>query len=171
MNRTDSASKITAKHSARQAVVHLRQSSIRCRAPWSTGRPCCASGFASTITREHAAAALVTLALQHATTSYGKMPYSFLEPCMATAERFDLKMNADEKAVVAKAAALMGTTMAGFVRAAAKEKAHVLLERETRLTLTGRDFAAFAHALNTAFAPNPALKQALTQARRKVRRA
>ena len=90
---------------------------------------------------------------------------------MAAAERFDLKMNADEKAVVAKAAALMGTTMAGFVRAAAKEKAQVLLERETRLTLTGRDFTAFAEALETAFAPNPALKQALTQARRKVRRA
>jgi uncharacterized protein (DUF1778 family) len=90
---------------------------------------------------------------------------------MTTAERFDLKMNADEKAVVAKAAALMGTTMAGFVRTAAKEKAQVLLERETRLTLTDRDFAAFARALDSAFTPNPALKQALTQARRKVRRA
>jgi uncharacterized protein (DUF1778 family) len=90
---------------------------------------------------------------------------------MTAAERFDLKMNADEKAVVAKAAALMGTTMAGFVRAAAKEKAQVLLERETRLTLTDRDFTAFARALDSAFTPNPALKQALTQARRKVRRA
>jgi uncharacterized protein (DUF1778 family) len=46
-----------------------------------------------------------------------------------------------------------------------------LLERETRLTLTDRDFAAFARALDSAFAPNPALKQALTQARRRVRRA
>ncbi len=90
---------------------------------------------------------------------------------MAAAERFDLKMNADEKAVIAKAAALMGTTMAGFVRAAVKEKAQILLERETRLTLSGRDLTAFASALDTAFAPNPALKQALTQARRKVRRA
>jgi uncharacterized protein (DUF1778 family) len=94
-----------------------------------------------------------------------------MEPDMTTAERFDLKMNADEKAVVAKAAALMGTTMAGFVRAAAKEKAQVLLERETRLTLTDRDFTAFASALDSAFTPNPALKQALTLARRKVRRA
>jgi uncharacterized protein (DUF1778 family) len=90
---------------------------------------------------------------------------------MTTTERFDLKMNADEKAVVAKAAALMGTTMAGFVRAAAKEKAQVLLERETRFTLTDRDFTAFARALDSAFSPNPALKHALTQARRKVRRA
>lgn len=99
------------------------------------------------------------------------MPYLKLEPIMPTAERFDLKMDADEKAVVAKAAALMGTTMAGFVRAAAKEKAQALLEREARLTLTSQDFAAFAKALDTAFAPNSALKQALAQARRRVRRA
>lgn len=90
---------------------------------------------------------------------------------MNTTARFDLKMNADEKAIVAKAAALMGTTMAGFVRAAAKEKAQVLLDREARLTPSARDFAAFAGALDTAFAPNPALKAALTQARRRVRRA
>lgn len=90
---------------------------------------------------------------------------------MTTAARFDLKMDADDKAIVAKAAALMGTTMAGFVRVAAKEKAQVLLERETRLTLTNRDFSALARALDSAFAPNPALKEALTQVRRKVRRA
>ena len=90
---------------------------------------------------------------------------------MTTAARFDLKMDADEKAIVAKAAALMGTTMAGFVRVAAKEKAQVLLQRETLVTLSERDFSAFARALNSAFAPNPALKAALTQARRKVRRA
>lgn len=90
---------------------------------------------------------------------------------MATAARFDLKMDADEKAIVAKAAALLGTTMAGFVRLAAKEKAQVLLDREARLTLTDRDFTAFASALDSAFAPNPALQSALTQVRRKVRRA
>lgn len=90
---------------------------------------------------------------------------------MTVAARFDLKMDADDKAIVAKAAALMGTTMAGFVRAAAKEKAQVLLDRESRLTLSARDFVAFANALDTAFAPNPALRSALTQARRKVRRA
>jgi uncharacterized protein (DUF1778 family) len=90
---------------------------------------------------------------------------------MADAARFDLKMDADEKAVVAKAAALMGTSMAGFVRAAAKEKAQSLIDREMRLTLSARDFAAFARALDSAFAPNPKLKEALTQVRRKVRRA
>jgi uncharacterized protein (DUF1778 family) len=57
---------------------------------------------------------------------------------MTIAARFDLKVDANEKAVLAKAAALMGTTMAGFVRVAAREKAQVLLDRETRLTLTHR---------------------------------
>jgi uncharacterized protein (DUF1778 family) len=61
--------------------------------------------------------------------------------------------------------------MAGFMRVAAKEKAQVLLDREARLTLTDRDFTAFASALDSAFAPNPALKAALRQVRRKVRRA
>jgi uncharacterized protein (DUF1778 family) len=90
---------------------------------------------------------------------------------MTTAARFNFKMDADEKAIVAKAAALLGTTMAGFVRVAAKLKAQVLLYRETRLTLTLRDSTAFASALDSAFAPNPALKAALRQVRRKVRRA
>ena len=90
---------------------------------------------------------------------------------MTTAKRLALRMDTDEKAIVAKAAALMGTTMAGFVRLAAKEKAQLLLDREARLTLTDRDFTAFARALDSAFAPNPALEAALTQARRKVRRA
>ncbi len=51
---------------------------------------------------------------------------------MTAVARFDLKMDADEKDIVSRAAALMGTTMAGFVRAAAKEKAHALLDREFR---------------------------------------
>ena len=90
---------------------------------------------------------------------------------MTVAARFDLKMDAEEKDVIAKAAALMGTTMAGFVRAAAKEKAQQLLERESRITLSQKDFAAFATALDGAFAPNPALRAAVKQAGQKVRRA
>ena len=79
-------------------------------------------------------------------------------------------MGADEKDVLSRAAALMGTTMAAFVRTAAKEKAHELLERESRLTFSERDFRAFAKALNGGFAPNAALKGAITTAR-KVKRA
>lgn len=90
---------------------------------------------------------------------------------MPATVRFDLKMNPDEKSVLARAAALMGTTMAGFVRAAAKEKAQALLDRESRVTLSKRDFAAFNRAIGGAFAPNRALKGALAEAKAKVRRA
>jgi uncharacterized protein (DUF1778 family) len=90
---------------------------------------------------------------------------------MTATARFDLKMDAEDKNIVAKAAALMGTTMAGFVRAAAKEKALQLLERESRITLSEQDFAAFGAALEGAFAPNAALREAIAQAKAQVRRA
>ena len=90
---------------------------------------------------------------------------------MTTRARFDLTMDAEEKDIVSRAAALMGATMAGFVRAAAKEKALTLLERESRVTLSKRDFVAFSRALDGAFKPNRALKAALTHAKAAVRRA
>jgi uncharacterized protein (DUF1778 family) len=88
---------------------------------------------------------------------------------MNTLARFDLKIDAEEKDILARAAVLMGTTMAGFVRAAAKEKAKELLDRESRITFSEGDFRAFANALDGAFKPNPALKRAVTAAR-KVKR-
>jgi uncharacterized protein (DUF1778 family) len=90
---------------------------------------------------------------------------------MTSRARFDLTMDAAEKEIVARAAALMGSTMAGFVRAAAKEKALLLLDRDSRVTLSRRDFAVFSRALDSAFAPNRKLAAALAQARTTVRRA
>jgi uncharacterized protein (DUF1778 family) len=46
-----------------------------------------------------------------------------------------------------------------------------LLDRELRVTLSKRDFAALTQALNGAFTPNRALKGALAKAAAKVRRA
>ena len=89
---------------------------------------------------------------------------------MPAVVRFDLKMDAEEKDVVSRAAALMGTTMAAFVRMAAKEKANELLDRESRITMTSQDFQAFTTALNGAFTPNAALQNAMSLAS-KVKRA
>lgn len=89
---------------------------------------------------------------------------------MTAPARFDLKLDADDKDLLARAASLMGTTMAGFVRSAAKEKAQTLLEQEVRVTLSKRDFAAFSTAITSAFTPNAALKGAL-KAASKVKRA
>lgn len=84
---------------------------------------------------------------------------------MTTTARFDLKMDAAEKVLLARAAALMGTTMASFVRTAAREKAGELLDRESRVTLSHRDFQTLTTAINTAFAPNDTLQKALKAAR------
>jgi len=89
---------------------------------------------------------------------------------MTVAARFDLKLDADDKVLLSRAANLMGTTMAGFVRSAAKEKAQALLEQESRAMLSKRDFLAFNAAIKGAFAPNPALRAAL-EAAKKVKRA
>lgn len=83
---------------------------------------------------------------------------------MTVAARFDLKLDADDKDLLLRAASLMGTTMAGFVRSAAKEKAHTLLNQESRLLLSKRDFLAFNAAIHGAFTPNPALQAALQSA-------
>lgn len=89
---------------------------------------------------------------------------------MTIAARFDLKLDAQDKDLLARAASLMGTTMAGFVRSAAKEKAQALLERESRVLLSQQDFLAFNAAVQGAFAPNPALQAAVVVAS-KVKRA
>lgn len=81
---------------------------------------------------------------------------------MTTTARFDLKLDGDDKDLFARAASLMGTTMAGFVRAAAKEKAQTLLAQESQVVLSQRDFVAIQTAIATAFAPNPSLQAALT---------
>jgi uncharacterized protein (DUF1778 family) len=60
--------------------------------------------------------------------------------------------------------------MAAFVRAAAKEKARELLDRESRITMSEQDFQAFTKALNGTFTPNAALENAL-RAARKMKRA
>lgn len=89
---------------------------------------------------------------------------------MTTVARFDLKLDAQDKDLLSRAASLMGTSMAGFVRSAAKEKAQTLLEQESRVVLTKRDFLAFNAAISGAFSPNPALQAALAAAS-KVKRA
>ncbi len=83
---------------------------------------------------------------------------------MPTIARFDPKLDAEDKDFLSRAASLMGTTMAGFIRSAAKEKAQTLLEQESRVTLTKRDFLAFNTAINGVFSPNPALQAALKAA-------
>jgi uncharacterized protein (DUF1778 family) len=63
------------------------------------------------------------------------MPYVFQELGMTASARFDLKLDAMDKDLLSRAASLMGTTMAGFVRSAAKEKARSLVDQEARICI------------------------------------
>lgn len=78
--------------------------------------------------------------------------------------RVDLKMAREEKDVVSRGAAIMGTTLSAFVRAAAKEKAVELIERESRVTMSSADFDAFAKAINQPFTPSAAVKKSMLAA-------
>lgn len=80
---------------------------------------------------------------------------------MAKVTRFNLVLDVEEVDRLSRAASLTGTTLADFVRNAAKEKARILLEQESCVTFSERDFLAFNVAISGAFAPNPALQAAL----------
>ena len=90
---------------------------------------------------------------------------------MTTSARFDLKLDPADKELLARASTLTGTTMAGFVRAAARARAQEVIDRETRLNMSQRDLVALSAALEKAFEPNPALKEAIAAARHHVKRA
>jgi uncharacterized protein (DUF1778 family) len=79
----------------------------------------------------------------------------------------DLKLDRDDKDLFVEGAPLMGTTIAGFVRTAPKEKARAPIEQERRINLSNRDFAA----VTAAFEPNEVLRRAIESARTSVRRA
>lgn len=89
---------------------------------------------------------------------------------MAVDERLDLKLSAADKQLFAQAAAIEGLSMAAFVRQAAKQRAAEAIQREQQLALSQRDFTAFQAAISQPFSPNPALQEALEQARTRVSR-
>jgi uncharacterized protein (DUF1778 family) len=89
---------------------------------------------------------------------------------MAVDERLDLKLSAADKRLFAQAAALEGLSMAAFVRLAAKQRAAESIQREQLLSLSQRDFRAFHAAIAEPFTPNPALQEAMAQARTRVSR-
>jgi len=88
---------------------------------------------------------------------------------MSALARLDLKLEPQEKEVVARGAAIDGTTVAAFVRAAAKEKALRLIAQEVRVTFSSLDCVALMAAINRPFAPNPAMEKAIGAAQRVVR--
>jgi uncharacterized protein (DUF1778 family) len=80
---------------------------------------------------------------------------------MVSRARLDLKLDPADKVFVSRAAALQGTTVADFVRQAVKEKAATVLDRESKVMVSTRDFEAMMSALQGGCQPNPALNKAI----------
>ena len=55
--------------------------------------------------------------------------------------------------ICTEAASLMGTSMAGFVRAAAKEKARWIIDQESRLIVDAKDADAKSFYVHFGFVP------------------
>ncbi len=89
---------------------------------------------------------------------------------MTVGERLDLKLSAADKQLLAQAAAIEGVSMAAFVRMAAKKRAAEAIQLERQLSLSRRDFTTFHSAIGAPFAANPALEDAMEQARTRVNR-
>ncbi len=80
---------------------------------------------------------------------------------MKNNQRFEMVLNSSDYYAINLAAELAGTSMANFVRSAAKEKALQMIDKETQISLNEEDFTKFANALSEGFQPNEALKRAI----------
>ncbi len=79
----------------------------------------------------------------------------------AKTQRLDARLTAAQKDTLEQAAALVGTTVSGFVVHAALETAEEVLVRHQLLVLSERDSAALAAALANPPVPNQALLRAV----------
>lgn len=75
----------------------------------------------------------------------------------ADSARISLRTSPEAKALIERAAALMGTTVSSFVLQNAYEAASRLVANHDNLTLSARDFEAFIHACEHPAEPSAAL--------------
>jgi uncharacterized protein (DUF1778 family) len=82
-------------------------------------------------------------------------------------ERIDVRLSAELKSLLGRAAAHSRMSLTGFLVSAATQKAQELLAERERLTLSARDSQAFLAALDKPARRRPRLERAL---KRYVRR-
>lgn len=68
---------------------------------------------------------------------------------MAKTERLDLRLSAEQKETIEKAAILEGTTVSGFTVAAVMDRAHEALYRAGTLTLPAQAWDEFVRILDS----------------------
>jgi uncharacterized protein (DUF1778 family) len=99
-------------------------------------------------------------------------PYFFRnegEPLMSTAaqthERIDLRTSPEIKELIVRAASSAGMSVSAFLLGTAQERARQILAEKEMITLTSRDWNAFAKALDNAEKPRPKLSAAMKRHR------
>ncbi len=77
--------------------------------------------------------------------------------------RINLRTSVEAKAMIERAANLMGTTVSSFMLQNAFEAARRIVSETDTLLLTQRDFEAFAAAIENPPKPNAALRELMSR--------
>lgn len=80
-------------------------------------------------------------------------------------ERIDLRMPPEIKEMIVRAASTAGTSVSAFLLGAAQERGRQILAESELITLTSRDWNAFAKALDNADKRRPKLSAAMKRYR------
>jgi len=80
-------------------------------------------------------------------------------------ERIDLRTSPEIKELIVRAASTAGMSVSAFLLGTAQERAKQILAEREMITLTSRDWNAFAKALDNADKPKPKLAAAMKRHR------
>lgn len=80
-------------------------------------------------------------------------------------ERIDLRTSPEIKELIVRAASTAGMSVSAFLLGTAQERARQILAEAEMITLTAKDWNAFAKALDNADTPRPKLSAALQRHR------
>ena len=80
-------------------------------------------------------------------------------------ERIDLRTSPEIKELIVRAASTAGMSVSAFLLGTAQERAMEILAERDMITLTSRDWNAFAKALDNADKPKPKLAAAMKRHR------
>jgi uncharacterized protein (DUF1778 family) len=84
-------------------------------------------------------------------------------PLANESARINLRTSSEAKAMIERAAALMGTTVSSFMLQNAFEAARRIVSETDTLLLTQRDFEAFATSIETPPKPKVALRKLMAR--------
>ena len=80
-------------------------------------------------------------------------------------ERIDLRTSPEIKELIVRAASTVGVSVSAFLLGTAQERAKQILAESEMITLTSRDWNAFAKALDNTDEPRPKLSAAIKRHR------